>query len=370
VPGFFSAITRFLPNPARNPYEESLAEIFAAVLRRSPGAACAVAENCGMSDLGDATVTGVETQRRAAGLERVDVELLFDSPTTGRRCLWLELKWGDDPRASQVAGYADHLKRIGRAEDRVVLIAPWTSLQRHAQELDQIVWRSWTDVALALRPVAVGGRPEGDVASWLVDEFLNYLKEQDLSAHEGLELEHLATLHGFPQAKERFLALVHRLDKHLEHMEFAKWGYPSKNKHHEQLDYFRLHIPAVTSPEKDELRVDGWLGIELHIRRAPSESDSRLPWALGAGFKVRSAAAPDRVLEACKSGLFESAPIESPTFVLYNAGPRDQWFVTRYLPLSGIVAEPELDSQVRRLAAFAEESWAVLSARPDLSQSL
>lgn len=83
-----------------------------------------------------------------------------------------------------------------------------------------------------------------------------------------------------------------------------------------------------------------------------------------------SAAPPDRVLEACKSGLIESGPTEPPTFVLYNAGPRDQWFVTRYLPLSGIVAEAELDSQVRRLAAFAEESWAVLSARPDLSQSL
>jgi len=39
----------------------------------------------------------------------------------------------------------------------------------------------------------------------------------------------------------------------------------------------------------------------------------------------------------------------------------------RYLPLSDIVAEPELDSQVRRLADFAEESWAALAARPDFS---
>jgi hypothetical protein len=111
----------------------------------------------------------------------------------------------------------------------------------------------------------------------------------------------------------------------------------------------------------------GWLGMELHIGPAPSESDSRRPWALGAGFKVGSAAAPDRVLEACNSGLIESGLIESPTFVLYGAGPRGQWFVTRYLPLSGIAAEPELDAQVRRLAAFVEEPWAVLSARPDFS---
>jgi hypothetical protein len=361
VSGFFSSITRFRPDPVRNPYEESLTEILAAVLRRSPEAAVAVATTCGLADLaGDETVR-IDTQRPAAGLERVDVELLFDSPTVGRRCLWLELKWDAKPDASQVVRYAAHLKQIGGPEDRVVLVAPWTSLKRHEQELDQIACRSWTDVALAL---AAGGQRE-DVGSWLVDEFLSYLKEQNLSAHEGLELEHLATLHGFHQARERFLALVQRLDQHMEHMKFAKWDWPKKDHHHhQQLDYFRVH-KAVTSPGEDELHVN-WLLMELHIRPAPSESDKRRPWAFGAGFKMGSAAPPDRVLEACNAGSI------SPPFVHYEAAPygtgqREEWFVMRHLPLSGIVAEPELDSQVGRLADFAEESWAALSARPDFS---
>lgn len=362
MPGFFSTITRFLPHPGRDPREESLTEIFAAVLRRSPEAAYEVATTCGLADLaGDETVS-IDTQRPAAGLERVDVELLFDSPTAGRRCLWLELKWYAKPDASQVVRYADHLKQIGRPEDRVVLVAPWTSLKRHEQELDQIDCRSWTDVALAIRSVAAGGQRE-DVGSWLVDEFLSYLKEQDLSAHEGLELEHLAALHGFHPAQERFLALVDRLDQ-LETLHLAKWRYRSQRRHHERLDYFRVH-KAVTSPGEDELHVN-WLLMELHIRPAPSESDKRRPWALGAGFKMGSAAPPDRVLEACNAGSI------SPRFVHYEAAPygtgqREEWFVMRHLPLSGIVAEPELDSQVGRLAAFAEESWAVLAARPDFS---
>lgn len=96
--------------------------------------------------------------------------------------------------------------------------------------MDQIACWSWTDVALALRPVAVDGRPEVDVASWLVNEFLNYLKEQDLSAHKGLELEHLATLHGFHQARERFLALAHRLEQRMEHMELARWAIPARTR--------------------------------------------------------------------------------------------------------------------------------------------
>jgi hypothetical protein len=359
VSGFFSSITRFRPNPVRNPHEESLTEIFAAVLRRSREAAYGVATTCGLADLaGDETVT-IDTQRPAAGLERVDVELLFDSPTAGRRCLWLELKWDAKPDASQVVRYADHLKQIGRPEDRVVLVAPWTSLQRHEQELDQIACRSWTDVALALRSVAPGGQ-RNDVGSWLVDEFLSYLKEQNLSAHEGLELEHLATLHGFQPAQERFLALVDRLDLRLD---CASWPEGSKSRDHRQLEYWRLRPADVPQGDWD------WLGMEVHIRRAPSESDSRRPWALGAGFKVGSAAASDRVCRACNSGL----PTRSgPAFVLYDPAlhnPKDRgaWFVMRYLPLSGIVAEPELDSQVGRLAAFAEESWAVLAARPDFS---
>jgi hypothetical protein len=37
----------------------------------------------------------------------------------------------------------------------------------------------------------------------------------------------------------------------------------------------------------------------------------------------------------------------------------------RYLPLTAVLGEQSLDEQVKRLVDFAEESWAVLSARPD-----
>lgn len=72
-------------------------------------------------------------------------------PKPGRD-LWLELKWTAPPCAAQVQGYADELRRIGQPGDRVVLIAPWILLQQYGDEVEKLSeWRSWTDVALALK---------------------------------------------------------------------------------------------------------------------------------------------------------------------------------------------------------------------------
>lgn len=360
MPSFFSAVTRFLPTPGRDPREESLTEIFAEVLRRVPRAAHGLARECGLSGLAGDEGVVVTTQRPAAGLERVDVEVRFGELTPSARRLWLELKWSADPSAEQHGRYESELRTYRNPEDRVVIIAPWALHAERLERLDRASWLTWTDVGLLFQSFR-SDLEAGTIEAWLAEEFLDYLEENDLSAHQGLELEHLAVISAFGDARERFVALVDRLDQRLGKLDPRTWEHPSDPKKHAALEHYRMDQPAVTSPDAAALGVD-WIGMEFSLAPAPPAYDVRTPWALGAGFKAGFRVdAPQELLTACRAGL---AGEETNRFLLYEAQEKDEWFVMRHLPLSAVVDEAGLDAQVERLATFAEESWKALSARP------
>lgn len=358
MPSFFTTVTRFLPSATRDPREESLTEIFAEVLRRVPGAAGAIAEKCGMAGLED-TPSTVRTQRPAAGLQRVDLEIRFDAPDTVPRRLWLELKWTAPPDRAQRDGYEKELRMIGHEEDRAIIIAPWALHADRLEAIDGELWRTWTDVGLLLEELDTD---QDLVAAWMKQDFLDYLEENDLSSHQGLALEHLATIHALDAARERFVALVDRMDQRLEERwAVSAWEHTSAPLRHERLQHWRMHYPTITDPDAARLGVN-WIGIEFHVRPAPHDHPLRAAWALGSGFKAKSPAGAPRLLhEACVGRLASDG---AQKFLMHETG-QNEWFVMRYLPLTAVLGEQSLDEQVKRLVDFAEESWAVLSARPD-----
>ncbi len=295
----------------------------------------------------------VSTQRRAAGLQRVDIEVRFDAPAGVSRRLWLELKWGDAPRPEQRTGYERELfEHVGNRDDRALIIAPWSLHAEKLAELDRELWRTWTDVGLLLQKVAA---ERGSVAAWLQQDFLNYLEEKDLSAHHGLTSERLAILTGFDKAREGFVALIARLDHRVEQeWQVSDWNVRSDGGRHAKLEHYRAH-DAATDPSFPAA-TQQWMEFYVGPSVEPGSE-----WVLGAGFDIESPEPPVAMRDLCNSRLSDSRG-----FVL-SLNTEGWWLVMRYLPLKELLVHADLDAQVDELVKFVEASWSVLSARPDFS---
>jgi len=215
----FGRIARHGVSLLRNPHEDRLTEVLAAVLasNRCPG----LARHLALGWLESATRTGTPASPRAAelrlalaedgewtcqiatqlisfgpgGSRRPDLELSFRQPfgqATRHIVLWVEIKHGSSPHTQQLAAYLQRQRERGLSHAGVLLIAPRTDYPRFAEgEMPPDVPRlTWEDTA---RIVGDYSAPDS-VARFLVNELRAYLDEEGLMDPPALTTEHKAAL--------------------------------------------------------------------------------------------------------------------------------------------------------------------------------
>lgn len=212
--GFFRQVTRYVATPARDPREDRLTQITAAVLERVPGLARALAlawldPNRGApeerpADTAEAARVIDELETDAPVRTRtqiqfpgrvVDLEVRFfadASMTSTAALLWVEAKHGTDPHTNQLSAYRD--ARPGHP-GAVVLLAPRRDLpvdrRQCPADVPQRCWESAARVGSTLQRRAAS---LDKTSGWLLGEWLAYLKEESLMDIDALGPEHMTAL--------------------------------------------------------------------------------------------------------------------------------------------------------------------------------
>lgn len=210
--GFLRRATRYVTSPGRDPREDRLTQVSAAVLERVPGLARELM--LGWLDPRTAPTTETSTPttealwRRVDSLpaetpalastqrflppnRRVDLELRLPAPDGGLAAtVWVEVKHGTDPSRGQVPGYLSSCPD----NTRVVLLStrerlPILDLSECPESVPQ---RTWQETANRARRFA--RRVDDPVARWLLDEWLIYLREEGLMDPVSLGPEHMTAL--------------------------------------------------------------------------------------------------------------------------------------------------------------------------------
>ncbi|MGI8757285.1 MAG: hypothetical protein ACR2MB_15800 [Acidimicrobiales bacterium] len=211
----FTRATRYVTSSAgRTPRENQLTEVTAATRERVPELAHALAllwlypsnEAAGerASETRDAyeiiralpadAPVSVRTQVTVTG-GFVDLELRLRDPAADNQLaaiVWVEVKHGITAHDEQLKRYAGQRPDVPGA---VVLLAPRESLppppEQHCADVPERSWQATARRASQLVPADVLA---DEVKTWLITEWLHYLKEQALMDPETLGPEHLTAL--------------------------------------------------------------------------------------------------------------------------------------------------------------------------------
>lgn len=217
VASIFQRLERYSPREdGRDPGEDRLTEAFAFTLEAAPDLARSLGRRwLDVSD--DVTLEEpvVNTQRRGAGRDRIDLEIVF-AGTTGRRArVWVEVK-----RSSKLSG-PDQLEKYGRALNdgsnaftyqRLVFLPP-ADFDTSTIDVPESAYRDdWQQTGLSIRRWADTDGRNHRLQARIVREFLSYLKELNLAVTDRLGLMHAVVLEEHANTYLALKALVDRTD--------------------------------------------------------------------------------------------------------------------------------------------------------------
>lgn len=224
--GFLGRVTRYVASGDREPREDRLTEITAAVLERVPGLGRELAlgwlaprsgadhespskETDGLHyalrALPSDTPVSTATQRTIPH-RRVDLELRFRDPETNSQVavIWVEAKHGTDPHSGQIPAYRLYCPQPGA----VVLLTTRDRLPADPDECPRgVPQRSWHATAQRARQFARRVTLDDPVAAWLLQEWLLYLEEEGLVDPESLGPEHMTALTHYAAAEDALAPL-------------------------------------------------------------------------------------------------------------------------------------------------------------------
>lgn len=224
--GFLGRVTRYVASGDREPREDRLTEITAAVLERVPGLARELALGWlaprsgadhelpteqtdglhqALRELPPSHLVSTTTQRVVPD-RRVDLELRFRDPETNSQVavVWVEVKHGTDPHSGQVPAYLRHCPQPGA----VVLLSTRSRLPADPMECPpEVPQRSWQATAQRAHRFARRAALDDPVATWLLHEWLRYLKEEGLVDPESLGPEHMTALTHYAEAEGAIVSL-------------------------------------------------------------------------------------------------------------------------------------------------------------------
>lgn len=243
----FQRVTRYRTGAALNPRENRLTEATAAVLESVDGLALAFARHLVAAGDDDAHERGLVSQfRQRAALHAyveklshssvevdtqvptihgryIDLELVLrPPPRSGERGLlmWVEVKHGAAVHADQLDVYLEDIKHRFAFEDLervVVLLGPRGWEPREL--VDPLVLRvDWQSVAREVEKFeAPFAAPE---QRWLLDQYIEYLKEEALSDPDALTTASALALMEWHRASEAAAGICEHAGGYIE----SRWG--------------------------------------------------------------------------------------------------------------------------------------------------
>lgn len=351
----FRRLSKYTPSPLLDPRENRLTEAFAAVLEEADRLPAAVAGAWLGITIDPALPVQVRTQRATVSQKYIDLELVFGDLAVPELRVWVEIKHGADLLANQVENYERDLLAEAHGRTEIVLLAPRDSMPQPTAETTSV---SWQDTARILQTERKSRRHD-EVASWLLRQLIDYLKEEGLTDAEALTPADAFVLAARPSADRTVARLLQFADEYvIEH-----WGPPvgfgkSGGSKQNYSPGFWWSTHEVARPGK----------------RAPATwRKSKFDWSLD---QTAPGATPRDAYAFCAGATFLAAK-NSPVTVKGNEewlAARQAagfeyvsdwyWRLWRFLYPEQLMADDTLEAQGRRLGAWIVETFELLAAAP------
>ena len=409
----FGCIARHGTSPGRDPREDRLTEVLAAVFDspHAKGLACHVGSHWLTGDETANTRGGDRLQRLGALLRagqaewtcsartqrvirtdndrrRLDLELLFQRQDGGssrseRILLWIEIKHGSEPRDDQLAAYLKLMKARSFKNAAVLLLAPRSDYPSFevAQMPSEVPRLTWEETGRIISSFAT----TDPVSHFLVDELVAYLREEALMDPPELTREHLAAFQHYEDGMRALLRVCELAEARVSelwanHEEKGTW--PEKRK---PRDYWWNYGPdnyegtiSISCPtdwavswelltDSAELLLDGKPGVPVFLvglagpaGGIATMAESTRAKLQDAGFRVlpldetRSTKSEYVYRVQYPNELFSGGDLASEADVLAN------WITTSFADLEGPTEPPPPSSTARERQLRAQEQ---LSAR-------
>ena len=194
--GVFTRLEQYSRRLGHDPSENCLTEAFAATLEAAPALALALAQQWSGVELPHDGNVSVTTQRRAAGLDHVDLELRVGTAVSPDVVVWVEVKLGSGLSGEdQLHRYERALvERWGKERTRLVFLTPNSVIVPDQDRPHGLVTDTWQRVGSFVRAEAEGLGAHDSYAFGVTWDFVDYLKELQLAEPDPFNPTHLVTL--------------------------------------------------------------------------------------------------------------------------------------------------------------------------------
>lgn len=233
----------------QDPAENRLTEALAAVLERVNGLPHALVEHWTGRRVPPEWMPAIATQRATARGYRIDLEIRFRSQGRSEQVCWVEVKHGADLHGQQLDQYQRDLAHVSdsqQARRDLVLLAP-----SHAMPSDvprTVLKQTWQATSrVVAQHLSAATDP---VDKWFLEQFISYLKEEQLATGDAFNTEHAMYL-AWQLEAERVLEDLH---EQVDERVGAKWADMGDSSGYARVDFWSNYPLA----KKGRAPREGW----------------------------------------------------------------------------------------------------------------
>lgn len=281
----FRRVTRYPQRYSIDEAENRLTEVTAAVANQSPRIAEGMVRALRCWDDSETVPivsVSVTTQKAVTGDSTygwVDLELavttLDETDEKALRTIWVEVKHGSYVHGTQLDTYSE-----AAAEEvvtpKIILLVPRSSQIDGGETYRQ----DWEQFAAELKHETAD--IDAPVASWLLNQYFEFLREEQLMEEDRISLEAAYAMQQAPQADAATSAVVRRAIEHVE----RSWGKRTRGSKHFGFDsYHHFEWP---------LENEGYTMLELMVKRDDSSPEPTGGYVFFAGLTFAKRSDPFR----------------------------------------------------------------------------
>ena len=346
----FRRLGTYRESDRSNPAENRLTEAFAGVLERVPQFAAAFGLWFGAPEALPAS--GVATQIPTASGGYVDLELRFGNLTRPSILLWVEAKHGSTPTAGQLRRYEHDISRTSADRSVLGLLVPsGVSMPSHSPEI--VRYRTWQGLSRWLG--AYYARTQATlspVEAWLLQEFMQYLKEEGLNDLGGLRAKHVMALSNLDQARFLIRQLRDGAERTIESRGWVRVTGTNRDNGR----FWRHFRPTERSEaDWDERWRGGWFEWGLTSDRRLGNPRGDL--LFGAGFTVRGKNPPPGPLVSGWATQLEAQDG-------FELAIDEHWRLYRYRYLDSVLADRDIEEQAATIGEWVVATFNILESSP------
>lgn len=346
---FFSRITRYDMRAREN----RLTEITAATLERVDGLTSRFASFVSGGTCprwvanGEAHRVEISTQvpmrgRFRSGFADLVLEFATDAePLPRRYVLIVEVKHGAPESGDQIDVYEQHLRDHVAAESALVILAPRNFVENTRSAKSSAPHVSyWQDLAADVQQHLKRHPPTTN--SWLLAEYLDYLKDEGLMEPDRIDVQTALFMQLYPDAIDSVL----RLDELVVERVQQQWGDADRSSSHATK---RGPGTYHSFPFKPASAVSGWLELTFRDDRSLDLSRGSLVYLAGPSWKKSDPQPSEEWFGVLSQHGFQQFVLDGYQRCMRALYPED------------LVAYASLSEQADAVAGWAEETFRLAS---------